>query len=238
MTVQPNIVLVHGAWADGSCWSGVIERLQASGYNVIAPQFPESSLAADVARLRQVLDRQDGPVILAGHSYGGQIITALGADAPHVAGLVYIAAFGLDQGESIGALLSTGPPTPALARLEIDSRGFAWLPEEDFVKHFAADVDPVKARVMYAVQQPLAATALQDVMGVPAWSSHPCWYLVAGDDQAIPPDAERHFARRMSATSVEVQASHLVMVSHPDEVAQLIETAAKGVQAEIKWSGR
>jgi pimeloyl-ACP methyl ester carboxylesterase len=238
MTVQPKIVLVHGAWADGSCWSDVIERLQASGYNVTAPQFPESSLAADVARLRQVLDRQDGPIILAGHSYGGQIITALGTDAPHVAGLVYIAAFGLDEGESIGALLSAGPPTPALARLDIDSHGFAWLPEDDFVKHFAADVDPVRARVMYAVQQPLAAAALQDVMGVPAWSSHPCWYLVAGDDQAIPPDAERHFARRMSATTVEVQASHMVMVSHPDEVAQLIETAAKGVQAEIKWSGR
>ena len=173
MTVQPNIVLVHGAWADGSCWSAVIERLQADGYTVTAPQFPESSLAADVARLRQVLDRQDGPVIVAGHSYGGQIITALGTDAPNVAGLVYIAAFGLDEGESIGALLSQGPPTPALAHLDIDSRGFAWLPEDDFVKHFAAGVDPVMARVMHAVQQPLAASALQDVMGVPAWSSLP-----------------------------------------------------------------
>jgi pimeloyl-ACP methyl ester carboxylesterase len=238
MTVQPNIVLVHGAWADGSCWSGVIERLQASGYTVTAPQFPESSLAADVARLRQVLDRQDGPVILAGHSYGGQIMTALGTDARNVAGLVYIAAFGLDEGESIGGLLVQGPPTPALAHLDIDSHGFAWLPEDDFVKHFAADVDPVRARVMYAVQQPLAASTLQDVMGVPAWKSHPCWYLVASDDQAIPPDAERQFAKRMDATTVEVPASHVVMVSHPDEVARLIETAAKTVQAEIKWSGR
>src|SRR6201986_5495737 len=112
MTVQPKILLVHGAGADGSCWSGVIERLQASGYTVTAPQFPETSLAADVARLRQVLERQDGPVIVAGHSYGGQIMTALGADAKNVAGLVYIAAFGLDEGESIGALLATGPPTP------------------------------------------------------------------------------------------------------------------------------
>jgi pimeloyl-ACP methyl ester carboxylesterase len=238
MTVQPNIVLVHGAWADGSCWSGVIERLQADGYTVTAPQFPESSLAADVARLRQVLDRQDGPVIIAGHSYGGQIMTALGTDAPNVAGLVYIAAFGLDEGESIGGLLAQGPPTPALAHLEIDSHGFAWLPEDDFVKHFAADVDPARARVMHAVQQPLAASTLQDVMGVPAWKSHPCWYLVAGDDQAIPPDAERQFAKRMSATTVEVPAGHVAMVSHPDEVTQLIETAAKAVQAEIKWSGR
>src|ERR1700728_719896 len=130
MDTRPSIVLVHGAWADGSCWSGVIERLQADGYNVTAPQFPGSSLAADVARLRQVLDRQDAPVIVAGHSYGGQIMTALGTGARNVAGLVYIAAFGLDEGESIGGLLSAGPPTPALAHLEIDSHGYAWLPED------------------------------------------------------------------------------------------------------------
>jgi pimeloyl-ACP methyl ester carboxylesterase len=238
MTVQPNIVLVHGAWADGSCWGDVIERLQAAGYTVTAPQFPESSLAADVARLRQVLDRQDGPVIVAGHSYGGQIMTALGTDARNVAGLVYIAAFGLDEGESIGGLLAQGGPTPALAHLEIDSQGFAWLPEDDFVKHFAAGVDPGRARVMHAVQQALAASTLQDEMGVPAWKSRPCWYLVARDDQAIPPEAERQFAKRMDATTVEVPAGHLAMVSHPDEVARLIETAAKSVQAEIKWSGR
>lgn len=238
MTVQPNIVLVHGAWADGSCWSGVIKRLQAAGYTVTAPQFPESSLAADVARLRQVLDRQDGPVIVAGHSYGGQIMTALGTDAKNVAGLVYIAAFGLDEGESIGALLAQGRPTPALAHLEIDSDGFAWIPEDDFVKHFAAGVDPARARVLHAVQQALATSTLQDEMGVPAWKSRPCWYLVARDDQAIPPEAERQFAKRMDATTVEVPAGHLAMVSHPDEVARLIETAAKSVQAEIKWSGR
>ena len=238
MTVQPKIVLVHGAWADGSCWSDVIERLQASGYDVTAPQFPESSLAADVARLRQVLDRQDGPVIVAGHSYGGQIMTALGTDARNVAGLVYIAAFGLDEGESIGALLAQGPPTPALAHLDIDSDGFAWLPEDDFVKHFAAGVDPVMARVLHAVQQALAASTLQDVMGVPAWRSRPCWFLVASEDEAIPPDAERQFAKRMDATTTEVPSGHLAMVSHPGEVARLIETAAKTVQAEIKWSGR
>src|SRR5580704_17653904 len=125
MTVQPNVVLVHGAWADGSCWTDVIERLQADGYTVTAPQFPESSLADDVARLRQVLDRQDGPTVVAGHSDGGQIMTAQG-----------------------------GPPTPALAHLDIHKLGFAWLPEGDFVNHFAADVDPVTARVLHAVQQP------------------------------------------------------------------------------------
>ena len=231
MTVQPNVVLVHGAWADGSCWSGVIERLQADGYTVTAPQFPESSLAADVARLRQVLHRQDGPTVVVGHSYGGQIMTALGTDAPNAAGLVYIAAFGLDEGESIGALAAQGPPTPALAHLDIDAAGFAWLPEEDFVKHFAADVDPVRARVMYAVQQPVAASAFQDVMGVPAWKSLPTWFMVATADEAIPPVAERQFAARMGATTIELASSHVAMVSHPDEVAELIEAAAIAVKS-------
>jgi pimeloyl-ACP methyl ester carboxylesterase len=231
MTVQPNIVLVHGAWADGSCWSGVIERLQADGYTVTAPQFPESSLMADVARLRQVLRRQDGPTIVVGHSYGGQIMTALGTDSPHAVGLVYIAAFGLDEGESIGALAAQGPPTPALAHLDIDAAGFAWLPEEDFVKHFAADVDPVRARVMYAVQQPVAAAAFQDVMGVPAWKSLPSWFMVASADEAIPPEAERQFAARMGATTIELASSHVAMVSHPDEVAQFVTTAAMAVTA-------
>jgi len=232
MSARPNIVLVHGAWADGSCWSAVIERLQANGYTVTAPQFPETSLADDVARLRQVLARQSGPTVVAGHSYGGQIMTALGTDAPNVVGMVYIAAFGLDEGESIGGLLAQGgPPTPALAHLDIDGQGFAWLPEDDFVKHFAADVDSAQARVMYAVQQPLAASALQDVMGVPAWKSHPTWFLVAQNDEAIPPDAERLFAGRMGATTVEIPSSHVAMVSHPDDVVNLIETAAETVAA-------
>ena len=222
-----NIVLVHGAWADGSSWSAVIERLQADGYNVTAPQFPMTQLSADVARLRQVLARQNGPTVVVGHSYGGQIMTALGTDAPNVVGLVYIAAFGLDEGESLGALLAQGPVTPSLAHLIIDKQGFGWLPEDDFVNHFAADVDPVKASVMYAVQQALAASAFQDVMGVPAWKALPSWYLVAADDQALPPDAQRLFARRMGATTIEVPSSHVAMVSHPEDVVQLIKTAAR-----------
>src|SRR5919204_6730919 len=173
MKARLNIVLVHGAWADGSSWSAVIERLQADGYTVTAPQFALAALVDDVARLRQVLARQNGPTLVVGHSYGGQIMTALGTDAPNVVGLVYIAAFGLDEGESIGALLSQAPTGPALAHLDIDQQGFAWLPEDDFVNHFAADVEPVKAKVMYAVQQPLSWTALGDVMGVPAWKALP-----------------------------------------------------------------
>ena len=158
-------------------------------------------------------------------------MTALGTDAPNVSGLVYIAAFGLDEGESIGGLLAQGTPTPALAHLDIDKLGFAWVPEDDFVNHFAADVDPVKARVMFAVQQPLSTSTFEDVMGVPAWKSHPSWFLVAENDQAIPPDAERQFAKRMEAITVEVPTGHVAMVSHPDDVVQLIEMAAKAVTA-------
>jgi pimeloyl-ACP methyl ester carboxylesterase len=227
MDARPNIVLVHGAWADGSSWSGVIERLQAEGYHVTAPQFPLTALADDVARLRQVLDVQDGPTIVAGHSYGGQIMTALGTDAPNVVGLVYVAAFGLDQGESLDVLLSLNLTPPAMAHLFTDKQGYGWLVEDDYVQHFAADVDPLRAKVMHAVQQPLAGSAFTDVIGIPAWRSLPSWYLVATQDQAIPPDLERLFAARMGADTIEIPSSHVAMVSHPHEVAQLIETAAQ-----------
>ena len=230
MAAVPNIVLVHGAWADGSCWSKVIRRLQSDGYDVTAVQLPETSLADDVARVRHVLGRQGGPTILGAHSYGGQVITSLGTDAPNVVGLVYIAAFGLDEGESIGALLQQGPPTPAIAHVEIDSAGFAWLPEDDFLGHFAADIDPVEAKVMYAVQQPLHTSTFDDVMGTPAWKSLPSWYLVAQNDEVIPPDAERQFAARMGADTIEVASGHCAMVSHPDETHERIVTAAAALR--------
>jgi pimeloyl-ACP methyl ester carboxylesterase len=226
-----NIVLVHGAWADGSCWSEVIGELQANGHTVTAPQFALKDLAADVARLRLVLSRQSGPTLVVGHSYGGQIMTALGTDAPNAVGLVYIAGFGLDEGESIGALLAGGPPPPGVANLDVDAAGSAWLPEGDFLRHFAADVPPVQARVMFAVQQPLAMSAFGEVMGVPAWKSLPSWYMVAESDEVIPPDAERSFAQRMGAVTLEVPSSHVLMVSHPGDVSDLIETALKGVDA-------
>jgi pimeloyl-ACP methyl ester carboxylesterase len=232
MNARPNILLVHGAWADGSCWSAVIAQLQARGYNVVAPQFPETSLANDVSRLRHMLSLQDGPTVIVGHSYGGQIMTALGTDVQNAVGLVYIAAFGLDEGETIGALLQQGPPPPALAHLNIDNQGFAWVPEDDFVEHFAGDIDPVKAKVMFAVQQPLSMSTLEDVMGVPAWKTLPTWYLVAAGDEAIPPDGERAFAARMGATTIEIQSNHCAMVSHPDEVVSLIETAVTGITSE------
>jgi pimeloyl-ACP methyl ester carboxylesterase len=207
MSALPNVVLVHGAWADGSCWSSVIESMQAKGYDVTAPQFPETSTENDVARLRQALARVEGPAILAGHSYGGQIMTALGPH-PNVAGLVYVAAFGLEEGESIGQLLGGGPPTPALANIA------------------------VQAKVLYAVQQPLSMSTFDYTMGEPAWKSSPSWFVVAANDEVIPPDAERQFAARMGATTVEVAAGHLAMVTHPDTVVDLVEQAAAAVTDE------
>ncbi len=220
-----RIALVHGAWADGSSWAAVIRRLQAAGHAVIAPQFSHTSLADNVAKLRHVLTLDAEPTMVVAHSYGGQVITALGSDAPNVVGLVYVAGFGLDEGESIGALLAQGPPTPAIAHIQIDDQGFVWLPEDDFLKHFAADVDPVEASVMYAVQQPLAASTLDDVMTTPAWKTLPTWFAVAQHDEVIPPDAERQFAQRMGATTVELDSSHVAMISHPDEVTAFIQSA-------------
>ena len=230
MAARPNVILVHGAWADGSCWRGVIEGLQSEGYRVTAPQFPLTSLADDVGRLRQVLARQTGPTIIVGHSYGGQIITALGSDAPGVVGLVYVAAFALDEGESLGALLAQGPVPPALVHQSVDDRGFVWLAEDGFT-HFAADVDPVTSKVMFAVQQPLASNIFNDAMGVPAWRSLPSWYLIATEDEAIPPPAQQMFAQRMGATTIEVPSSHLAMVSHPKEVIRLTEMASDALAA-------
>ena len=220
-----RIALVHGAWADGSCWAAVIRRLQAAGHEVVAPQLPHTSLADNVAKVRHVLGRSDEPTVIAAHSYGGQVVTALGPDVANVVGLVYVAAFGLDEGESIGGLLGQGPPTPAIAKFQIDDQGYAWLPEDAILAHFAPDIDPVEARVLAAVQQPLAASTLDDVMTAPAWKAFPSWYAVAQRDEVIPPEAERQFAQRMGATTIEVDSSHVVMISHPDEVTALIQSA-------------
>jgi pimeloyl-ACP methyl ester carboxylesterase len=224
-----RIALVHGAWADGSSWAAVIRRLQAAGHEVVAPQLPHTSLADNVAKVRHALSLKAEPTLVAAHSYGGQVITALGSDAPNVVGLVYVAGFGLDEGESIGGLLGQGPPTPAIAKFQVDEQGFAWLPEDAFLQHFAPDVDPVEARVMCAVQQPLSVSTLDDVMTTPAWKSFPTWFAVAQHDEVIPPDAERLFAQRMGATTVEVDSSHVAMISHPDEVTDLIQSAVDAV---------
>ena len=227
MTEQPNVVFIHGAFADGSSWAAVIEDLQSKGYTVTAPQFPQTSVADDVARLRQALAWLSGPTIVVGHSYGGQVMTALGADAPNVAGLVYIAAFGLDDGETINGVNDGYPSPRALANVIVDEQGFGRVPEDDFLGHFAADVDPTTARVMHAAQQAVSMSVFDDTMGTPAWKSRPSWYLVATNDEAISPEAERMFARRMGAETVEIPSSHVAMTSHPDAVVELIEAAAQ-----------
>ena len=231
MSDLPNIVLVHGAWADGSCWSTVIERLQARGYDVTAPQFPESSLADDVARLRQVLARQDGPTVVAGHSYGGQIMTAMGTDAPNAAALVYIAAFGLDEGESIGALLASGPPTPALANLDIDEHGLRMVAEGRFRQPLRRGRRPGGGQSHVR----RSATAL-DVDagrrdGRPGLEVTSVVVPRRRGGRGDPSGRRASFAERMGATTVEVPSSHVAMVSHPDDVVALIESAVKGLRS-------
>jgi pimeloyl-ACP methyl ester carboxylesterase len=161
------------------------------------------------------------------------MITSLGEMRRMSSGLVYIVGFALDEGESIAALLGQGPPTPSIAHLDTDDEGFAWLPEDDFLNHFAADDDPSKARVMHAVQQPLHVSAWEETMGTPAWKSLPSWFLVADGDQTIPPDAQRQFAARMGATTTDVATNHMAMVSHPEEVLTMIETAAAAVPVSM-----
>jgi pimeloyl-ACP methyl ester carboxylesterase len=193
---------------------------------VVAPQLAETSLADDVARVHQVLTSQSGPTLLVAHSYGGAVISALGSDAPNVVGLVFVAAFGLDQGESLNALLAQGPPLPSAAEFRPDGAGYLYLTEQGFLQYFAPDVDPQQARVMYAVQQPPQARIFDEKLGVPAWKSLPCWYLVTTQDQMIPPEAQKQLAQRMGATMQMLAASHAAMVSQPDTVAELIMVAA------------
>ena len=231
MNGRPNIVLVHGAWADGSCWTGVIERLQEAGFIVRAPQFPLTSLADDVARLRQVLAFQDGPTIVVGSLLWGPDHDRARHRHPECGRPRLHRGVRSRRGRVTRRPALAGTSDPSAGPPFTDQRGFVWLSEEDFVGHFAGDVERRRARAMWAVQQPLAGSAFAEVMAVPAWKSLPSWYLVAKDDEAIPPNVERQFAARMGATTVEVSASHVAMVSQPDEVAPLVERAAESVGA-------
>lgn len=235
MLSKPNIVLVHGAWADGSSWSSVIPLLQEEGYNVTAVQIPLTSLADDVAATRRVLAMQNGPTILVGHSYGGVVITEAGANESNVTGLVYISAFAPDEGEFLSELNERMPVVLNPANLRPDAGGFLWIDPEAFPKSFAQDVDPVQARVMSAVQKPISGSIFGERVNTAAWKSRPSWYLVSEDDRIINPDLERFMAERIGAREfVSIPASHASLVSHPDEVARLIMDAAN---ATAKCSG-
>ena len=220
-----NIVLVHGAFADGSSWAKVIPILQAKGYKVTAVQNPLTSLDDDVAATRRALALQDGPAILVGHSWAGVVITEAGTDAK-VAGLVYVAAFGPDQGETVGELGKKYPPPPALAAPVADKDGFLSLSEDAVVKHFASDLLPGEARVVAATQGPINASAFGAQVSGVAWKTKPSWYVVATLDEAIAPDEERFFAKRMKATTTELKTSHVAMLSQPKAVAAVIMDAA------------
>jgi pimeloyl-ACP methyl ester carboxylesterase len=220
-----NVVLVHGAWADGSCWSDVIVRLQADGFNVTAVQNPLTSLADDVAATRRALALQDGPTVLVGHSWGGVVITEAGVD-PKVTALVYVAARAPDAGEDFNALAATYPTMPVRAGV-VTVDGYSRLSEDAFLKHFASDVPAARARALYAAQQPIAATLFAGKTTVAAWRTRPSYYAVSAHDETTSPDLERFLAKRMKATTIELSSSHVSMISHPQAIADLIATAAK-----------
>ena len=224
MSSNLNIVLVHGAWADGSSWNRVIPLLQDNGCRVVAVQIPLTSLAEDVAITRHVLALQTGPSVLVGHSYGGAVITEAGTDVPDVVGLVYISAFSPDEGESIGDLNARASAS-GQAQIRTDDQGLLWISQEGFAGAFAQDLDPDEARILAAVQKPIAAGVFWDKITKPAWKSKASWSLISENDRMIPPDTQRFMASRMSATVLSVRASHASLVSRPNEVVKLITDA-------------
>lgn len=223
-----NIVLVHGGFVDGSGWEGVYTILKEDGCQVSVVQNPTTSLADDVAATRRILAAQDGPAILVGHSYGGVVITEAGTD-PKVAGLVYIAAFAPDAGESVAALIKDPPPGAPVPPILSPQHGYLFLDKTKFAASFAADVDARKAAFMADSQVPWGVDALSGTVSTPAWKTKPSWYLVATDDRMIPPAAQRLMAKRAGSTVIEVGGSHAVYVSQPAAVATLIQKAAEGV---------
>lgn len=221
-----NIVLVHGGFVDGSGWAAVYRTLKQQGFSVSVVQNPTTSLADDVRATRLILAQQDGPVILVGHSYGGVVVTEAGND-PIVAGLVYIAAFAPDTGESVASLIKDPPPGAPVPPILPPQDGFLFLDKAKFAASFAGDVDPELAAFMADGQVPWGVEALQGAVGQPAWKSKPSWYLLTTEDRMIPPAAQRAMSGRAGSTVVEVRASHSVYVSQPQAVVDLIAQAAK-----------
>ncbi|HYZ63619.1 MAG TPA: alpha/beta hydrolase [Acetobacteraceae bacterium] len=219
-----NVVLVHGAWADGSSWSEVIARLQAAGLHVTSVQNPLTTLAESMAETKRALALQDGPTVLVGHSWSGTLVSEAGTD-PKVSALVYVAARAPDAGEDFVALSKKFPNTPVRAGVE-EHDGFTRLSENAFIKYFANGIPHAKAEVLYAEQEPTAAALFGERTTAAAWHSKPTFYAVSKDDQTISPDLERFLARRMKAETIEVDAGHLSMISRPKEIADLILAAA------------
>ena len=219
-----NVILVHGAWADGSSWSKVIPLLEAKGLKVTAVQLPLTSLADDVATVKREFALEDGPFLLVGHSYGGSVITEAGND-PKVAGLVYVAAFAPDKGESTLDQIKANP-TPVGTELRPDASGFFKLSDKGVVEDFAPDLPEAAKKVLIATQAPIAGAALGVPISTPAWRNKPSWFVIAGDDRMISPKLEEAEAQKMKAKSITISSSHVVLLSHPAEVAGFIEGAA------------
>lgn len=231
-TNTTNIVLVHGAWADGSSWGKVIPILEKDGHRVVAVQLPLHSLADDVATVKRALEMLGGPTILVGHSYGGFVITNAAHDNPNVRALVYIAAFAPDEGESAGNFFDiTKLPKDLLI---IDSGGFAYINPAFFPQSFAQDVELAEAKVMSVVQKPISISILVEKSGPPAWKQLRSWYQVSENDRIIPPDVERNFAKRMNATTISLDSNHASLVSQADKIAELILAAANATKVEKK----
>ena len=224
-----NVVLVHGGFVDGSGWEGVYKTLRKDGYTVAIVQNPTISLADDVAATKRIIARQDGPVILVGHSYGGVVITEAGND-PKVAGLVYIAAFAPDKGESVDSLIKDPAPGAPVPPILPPQDGYLFLDRTKFHGSFAADVNADTAAFMADAQVPWGVEALGGAISVPAWKGKPSWYLVATEDRMIPPDAQRAMSKRAGSTDVEVRGSHSIYVSQPGAVAALIATASAAAE--------
>jgi pimeloyl-ACP methyl ester carboxylesterase len=221
-----NIVLVHGAWGDVSGWQGVYKILKGKGYHVDVVSNSDLSLAEDVASVKAVLARQNGPVILVGHSYGGAVITEAG-DTSNVAGLVYVSAFAPDAGESLASLGKAGPPNPESGIMP-PVNGFIWYDMAKFYKDFCPGLSPEQADFMAHSQTPVGVPAFTTPLSKAAWKTKPSWFIVSTMDRMIPPDAERFFAKRAKSKVTEIKASHVAFISHPKEVADVIEAAAKG----------
>jgi pimeloyl-ACP methyl ester carboxylesterase len=227
-TALGAIVLVHGGFVDGSGWEDAYRILKKDGYRVSVVQNPTTTLADDVAATKRVIAEQEGPVILVGHSYGGVVITEAGND-PGVAGLVYIAAFAPDRGESVASLIKDAPPNAPVPPILPPQEGFLALDKTKFAASFAADVAPEKAEFMANSQVSWGVNALNGAITEPAWKAKPSWYLVATDDRMIPPAAQRAMSKRAGSSVVEVKGSHAVYVSQPEAVAELIRKAAKSL---------
>ena len=223
-----NVVLVHGAFADGSGWEAVFNILKKDGYTVAVVQHPETSYADDVKFTKAVIDRQSGPVVLVGHSYGGAVITEAG-NHPNVAALVYIAAFALDSGESC-ATIEQGLP-PATKGIKATDDGYFYIDPAVFHADFAADLPEAQAAFMAESQVLISADSFTSPVKTPAWKSKPSWYMVATEDRSINPDQERMMAKRAHATTIEVNSSHVAYISHAKETAKLIEQAASSAKA-------